>query len=211
MSAGFYMKAKLYYVYDPMCSWCWGYAPIWKRLAEKLSNLVDIQYCLGGLAEDTEQIMTDEMQQFLQQTWQKISQQLGTKFNFDFWQVCQPRRSTYPACRAALIARQHNKEAEMLTAIQHAYYLQARNPSNSDVLSEIAADIGLNVSHFIEQLTSEKLQKQLIDEVDMARTLPIRGFPSLVLFHNNQYLGIAIDYKNWQSSFDSIIDKIELN
>ena len=25
-------KATLYYVYDPMCSWCWGYKPTWDKV-----------------------------------------------------------------------------------------------------------------------------------------------------------------------------------
>ena len=66
------MKAKLYYVYDPMCSWCWGYAPTWNALQQKLTEFVDIHYCLGGLAEDSEQAMTLEMQNFLQQTWPAV-------------------------------------------------------------------------------------------------------------------------------------------
>ncbi|MEF1187337.1 DsbA family protein, partial [Vibrio sinaloensis] len=27
-------KAKLYYVYDPMCSWCWGYKPTWRAVED---------------------------------------------------------------------------------------------------------------------------------------------------------------------------------
>ena len=115
------MKAILYYVYDPMCSWCWGYAPTWQQLKDELTQHIQIVYGVGGLAEDSSAIMPDEMQVFLQRTWQKISQQLGTQFNYDFWQRCQPRRSTFPACRAVLVARASGKELEMLAAIQQAY------------------------------------------------------------------------------------------
>ena len=87
------MKTKLFYVYDPMCSWCWGYAPTWQRLKSELASHVEVVYALGGLAPDSDDAMPQAMQKFLQQTWQKISQQLGTEFNFDFWQQCQPRFS----------------------------------------------------------------------------------------------------------------------
>lgn len=202
------MKAKLYYVYDPMCSWCWGYAPTWKKLENELNHYVDIQYRLGGLAEDSDQAMNDDMQQFLKQTWQKISQQLGTQFNFDFWQICQPRRSTYPACRAVLIARKLDKESEMLAAIQQAYYLQAKNPSNLDVLITLAAEIGLNSDEFTVSMGSEITRGQLMAEIDSVRAMPISGFPSLVLVHNNQSVAIPIDYKNWKTSFNAVLKEI---
>jgi putative protein-disulfide isomerase len=101
--------STLYYIYDPMCSWCWGYAPTWHRLQQELAPHVDIIYGLCGLAQDCDEIMSDEMQNFLQQTWRNISGQLGTPFNFDFWRDCQPRRSIFAACRAAFIARASNK------------------------------------------------------------------------------------------------------
>ena len=29
------MSARLLYVMDPMCSWCWGFAPVLESLAEQ--------------------------------------------------------------------------------------------------------------------------------------------------------------------------------
>ncbi len=124
-------KAILYYVYDPMCSWCWGYHDTWEKLQALLktqfANKLEIQTLLGGLAPDTNEPMPGELQVFLQQTWSRIHEQLGTQFNFDFWTKCQPKRSTYPACRAVLVARQQGLEKAMDEAIQQAYYLQAKN------------------------------------------------------------------------------------
>lgn len=199
------MKPKLYYVYDPMCSWCWGFAPTWQKLQEALVEVVDVEYCLGGLAEDSDIIMTEDMQLFLQQTWRKISEQLGTQFNFNFWQLCQPKRSTYPACRAMLLAREQNKEHEMLAAIQHAYYLHAKNPSEPDVLCQLAANVGLDISHFFELIKSKVLHQQLTEEIAKARAMPIQGFPSLVLYSNNCYHAIPIDYKSCQINVDLIM------
>ncbi|MGB1264036.1 MAG: DsbA family protein [Cognaticolwellia sp.] len=202
------MKAKLYYVYDPMCSWCWGYAPTWQRLQKELSDHVDVVYALGGLAPDSDVAMPQEMQVFLQQTWQKISQQLGTEFNFDFWRDCQPRRSTYPACRAALVAREYGKEHAMLAAIQQAYYLQARNPSNNDVLQSLAINIGLNGETFLQQVNSKAVDMKLRDEIAYVRQMPINGFPSLMLVKDNKSSAISVDYHDWRSSFNAILAKI---
>jgi putative protein-disulfide isomerase len=191
-----------------MCSWCWGYVPVWEKLQQELAEFVDISYCLGGLAEDNDEVMADDMQMFLRGTWQKISAQLGTEFNFDFWSKCLPRRSTYLACRAMLIAREQNKESTMLLAIQHAYYLQARNPSDESVLCQLAEDVGLNIDCFLERINSEQLHQQLNEEITKSRALPINGFPSLVLTKDNENIVIPIDYKNWKMSFNEVIKNI---
>ena len=202
------MGAQLYYIYDPMCSWCWGYTPTWQRLQKELGSDVDIIYGLGGLAEDSDVIMPKAMQAFLQQTWRKIAQQLGTEFNFDFWLYCQPRRSTFPACRAALVAREFGKEQEMLAAIHHAYYLQARNPSNIDTLQLLANDIGLDDNDFLQKMNSQSVDDALKAEISKMRSMPINGFPALVLVKEQVFTSIPVDYKDWRKSFDIIMAKI---
>lgn len=207
MTALLNKKFQLFYVYDPMCSWCWGYRPTWNALQQALKNQlpeVEIHYLLGGLAADSKECMPEDMQQFLASTWQKIANQLGTKFNFDFWQQCQPRRSTYPACRACLIARETNQEQEMIFAIQQAYYLQAKNPSDDATLIALAEKIGLDKEIFTTQLSAPLTDQKLMAEITTARSLPIQGFPSLVVAINGQCHAIELDYLHWQTSFEAI-------
>jgi len=201
--------AILYYVYDPMCSWCWGYAPTWLKLQTELERSgIKVEYRLGGLAPDSVEAMPQEMQHFLEQTWHKISAQLGTQFNYDFWTLCQPRRSTYPACRAAFIARDAGLEQAMVQGIQHAYYLEAKNPSDMETLIDIAVSIGLDAGWFAEQMLSKSVNQSLMEEVADVRQLPIQGFPSLVLEHKGQLTPIALDYRDWNRSVKAITDQL---
>ncbi|MEZ7186772.1 DsbA family protein [Pseudoalteromonas sp. DY56-GL22] len=200
--------AKLIYVYDPMCSWCWGFRETWLKLQAAIGDKLAIEYKVGGLAPDSDEPMRKEMQQFLQQTWQRIEQQLGTPFNHEFWHTAQPRRSTYPACRAVLVARQQNKEQEMLYAIQKAYYLDAQNPSDISTLASLAEQIGLEKNAFLKEIESEKINSLLMDEINQARSLPIQGFPSLVLENKGLFTAVPVNYQDWQSTYQQITSHI---
>ena len=204
-------NTTLYYIYDPMCSWCWGYRKTWLALQQALDPLIDIQYRLGGLAPDCHQPMSQQMKSHLQQTWRTISKQLNVEFNFDFWLKCKPRRSTYPACRAALIARKFDKEAEMYFAIQQAYYLNAKNPSDEDTLMTLAEDIGLPSDEFAALLSSSQIQDELLAEIEMVHQWPITGFPSLILIHEGHVIAIEVNYKQWQDTYDTIKQLLELS
>lgn len=200
-------KIQLFYVYDPMCSWCWGYRPTWltlKKIIQEQLPDVEVSYLLGGLARDSDIMMAHEMQRFLAQTWHKIANQLGTQFNFDFWKICKPRRSTYPACRACLIAREFDLEQQMNFAIQQAYYLQAKNPSDDSTLIALAEKLGINGADFRSKLLASTTQQQLINEIELAHSLPIQGFPSLVIAVNSKFHPIAIDYQHWENTFQEI-------
>lgn len=56
----------LYYVYDPMCSWCWGFNKTWNKVKKSLPKNINIQYVLGGLAPDSDEIMSDKMREYIQ-------------------------------------------------------------------------------------------------------------------------------------------------
>ncbi|WP_042144507.1 MULTISPECIES: DsbA family protein [unclassified Pseudoalteromonas] len=197
-------RPTLFYIYDPMCSWCWGYKITWQKLQQFLDPLVDIEYKVGGLAPDSDAAMPMPMQGFLQSTWQKIEKDLGTEFNHDFWRNSTPKRSTYPSCRAVIIARDYQLETQMLEAIQKAYYLEAQNPSNNDVLIQLAKCLGIDKIEFEQKLKSDEINNKLISEINLIQKMPIQGFPSLVLHLDEQYYPIRIDYKNFNTTLEEI-------
>lgn len=191
------MRATLYYVHDPMCSWCWAFAPTLEELLEKLPPEIEVKRLLGGLAPDTDEPMPEAMREQLQLTWQRIEQTVpGTRFNFDFWRRNTPRRATYPACRALLAARQLGMEKAMLNSIQEAYYRQARNPSDKETLVELAREIGLKAGAFEAVLESEETAQQLEEEIRLARSMGADSFPSLVLKIGDNHWPVPIDYNN---------------
>lgn len=188
---------NLYYIHDPMCSWCWAFRPVWIDIQAKLSPSININTVLGGLATDSDQPMPAATRKFIIQTWKKITKAVpDIYFNFDFWDVCDPRRSTYPACRAIIAAKEQGEyfESKMIFAIQDAYYQQAKNPSNDFVLCELASDIGLDVPLFLERLNSEGVQSILLEQIQLAHKIGGDSFPSLFLQVDNEIKPLTLSY-----------------
>ncbi len=201
------MQNILYYVHDPMCSWCWGFEPTRQKLFAALDHTLEIRRLVGGLAPDSDAPMPEPMRAMLQQTWQRIEDMIpGTKFNYDFWEKCKPRRSTYPANRAVLAARAQGEQfdALMTARIQRAYYLEARNPSDNDTLVELATEIGLDTESFADALLATSTQQQLIEEIRRSRTMGIDSFPSLAVQKAGQLSHIALNYTDADAMLEQI-------
>ena len=176
--------SQLYYLHDPMCSWCWGFKPTWDIVTKQLSGKIKINFLLGGLALDSDEDMPLQTRDYVQSNWRRIEEKIpGTKFNYDFWSKCKPRRSTYPACRAVISVRIQNPDCEssMISAIQKCYYLDAQNPSDEDVLVRLALELGLDAEKFHFDLSSEIVNKTLLAEISLAKSLEMRRMPSLSL------------------------------
>jgi len=182
-----------------MCSWCWAFRPVWDKLQAQLPESVRVEYLLGGLAADSDLPMPAETQAMIRHHWQVIEKRVpGTRFNYDFWSLCSPRRSTYPACRAVIAAKnQHIElEDEMIRSIQQAYYLQARNPSDDDLLITLASELGLDSERFRIDLNSHETRSLLHSEINRSHDMGATGFPSLVLERDGSHHHIRIDYND---------------
>ncbi|MEM7565558.1 MAG: DsbA family protein, partial [Pseudomonadota bacterium] len=151
------MKSTLIYVHDPMCSWCWGFEKTREKLFAAVSDQLNIKRLLGGLAPDSDVPMPEPTKQMVQSAWYRVAEVTGAEFNHDFWVKCAPRRSTYPANRAVIAAREQGLQFEQLMTarVQQAYYLEAKNPSDNQTLIDLAEEIGLKSKRFSEDLVSD--------------------------------------------------------
>jgi len=195
------LKPTLYYVHDPMCSWCWAFHKTWLEVQKTIESEIDIEYLVGGLAADSDEPMPLAMQNTIEGYWRVIQTKVpGTEFNFDFWKENQPRRSTYPSCRAVLAVKQidPSKEQVMIHGIQKAYYLHAQNPSDISVLANVAESIHINRDEFLININSEHVEKELQRDIVHARSIGAQGFPSLILKRNKKINFINIDYNSAQ-------------
>ena len=197
----------LYYFHDPMCSWCYAFAPVWTKIRQQLPADLDVQYVLGGLAPDSDEPMPAETSAYVQEQWRKVMQKVpGTQFNFAFWEKCQPRRSTFPACRAVLLSRQQGSEYEiaMIRAIQQAYYREARNPSDTDTLCALAQQIGLDADAFAAALHTDTTRQALLADINFAHSIGGSSFPSLILLHNVTIQPVQYDYNDAAPTIQAI-------
>ncbi len=198
-------KSRFIYVHDPMCSWCWGHRPVWEQFEAELAAHVAVEYRVGGLAPDNDEPMPAAQQAAISGYWIKIHQLLGVPFNMDFWTENEPRRSTYPACRAVIAARWQGAELPMMKALQRAYYLRALNPSNKGVHSQLAAELFLDVGQFEQDLSSEALETAFQEELAFSRSLPINGFPSMVLIHHGQAHSFSLNYQDYREALAEVL------
>ena len=191
-----------------MCSWCWAFKPTWQKILTKLPENLTIEYLLGGLAPDDNKPMSPVTLKLVIDNWRRVQDIApATEFNYEFWRLNIPKRSTYIACRAVISARMQTPKFEraMIDEIQYAYYLKAQNPSEEIVLFDLAGKIGLNVETFKKDLNSPKVNNYLDKEIEFSRMMPINGFPSLVLSKNDTLTQIRINYINANFTINQII------
>src|SRR3990167_3885978 len=99
------MRARLLYVMDPMCSWCWGFAPVLAALAEQAAAAgVPMHLVVGGLRKEQAALDPAGRVRILAH-WQAVNASTGQMFNFNEGLPEGLVYDTEPACRAFVTAR----------------------------------------------------------------------------------------------------------
>lgn len=170
----------LIYVGDPMCSWCWGFAPEIESLAEDLP----VEVVVGGLRPGPmAQVLDERMAEFLRHHWEEISERTGQPFDTSFL----ARRDdwlydTEPAAIAITQVREvlPDRTLDYFTDVQMAFYGNGEDVTDFEVLSSLTSDYGIDVERFAADLASEGAKKQAWEDFSRARNWGISGFPTLV-------------------------------
>ncbi|MDP3846063.1 MAG: DsbA family protein [Pseudomonas sp.] len=191
------MHARLLYVMDPMCSWCWGFAPVLAALAEQAAAAgVPMQLVVGGLRKEQAALEPAGRVRILAH-WQAVNASTGQMFNFNEGLPEGLVYHTEPACRALVTARQLDamRVWPLLELIQQAFYCEGRDVTQAGVLRELAAAAGLPRSEFAEAFDSPQMQAATQADFSWVQDLGIAGFPTLLAERDGQLALLTNGYQ----------------
>lgn len=182
------MSSRLIYVMDPMCSWCWGFAPVVQALIEQAqARGVGVDLVVGGLRQ--ERIAMDQAaRERTASYWHAVHEASGQPFNFEAGLPEGLIYDTEPACRALVAARGLDAQAvwRLATLIQRAFYVDGRDVTLVPELVELAEAAGIPRIEFAESFDSQAVRDATAADFDWSRNLGIAGFPTLLAEHEGQ-------------------------
>jgi putative protein-disulfide isomerase len=191
------MHTRLLYVMDPMCSWCWGFAPVLESLAEQAAATgVGLELVLGGLRRDGVAIDAAARVRYLGY-WQAVNASTGQLFNFNKGLPEGMVYDTEPACRALVTARSLTPELvwPLTQLIQQAFYTEGVDVTRASVLVELAERAGIPRIVFAEAFDSVVQREATAADFSWTQDLGIAGFPTLLAERDGQMALLTNGYQ----------------
>jgi putative protein-disulfide isomerase len=209
-------KASLVYFADPMCSWCWGFAPIIKQISCIYGERIPIQMIMGGLYAGNTDFMDQATKQDIQQHWQHVHEASGQNFNHAFFERDQFIYNTEPPCRAVITCQRLKADAglKFLEHLQHAFYVSNRDITDPSILIELASEFGLDEELFEQKLLDEEIKRFTQLNFQYTRHCNVNGFPTLVAQSKNVNRFITRGYQsleNIQPAINDWLNQLSIN
>jgi len=175
------MSQRLIYVMDPMCSWCWGFAPVIDAIQQAFPNL-PLHLVAGGLRPGVTDPMADSARQALAEHWRAVKANTGQPLLTPDALPAGFIYNTEPVCRALVVARELNVDRvwELVRIIQYAFYAQAQDVTQCTVLADLAEQAGYSRGRFSKAFVAEVAQTAVAADFTWAANLGISGFPTLL-------------------------------
>ena len=172
----------LIYFADPMCSWCWGFAPVIDAVRERWGEAVPIRLVLGGLRPGVTEPMTETAKRELAGHWRHVTEASGQAFADGGMAAPDFVYDTDPAARAVVIARHLGPDVALafLHDTQRAFYAEGRDVTRPDILAEIAEHHGLSRAEFLADLAGEQVKQEAWGDYSISRGAGVTGFPTLI-------------------------------
>ncbi|VAW00744.1 Thioredoxin [hydrothermal vent metagenome] len=175
-------KPVFIYVGDPMCSWCWGFAPTLDQLVDRFG--ISMETVVGGLRPGPNaEVLDDRMRTYLLDHWQHVAESTGQPFDKTGLDRQDWRYDTeLPAIATVGMRLQHPDQVfRFFKRLQQAFYAEAIDITDIAVYPALLAGFEIDVDRFVENLGSQEWKRAAWDDFSRSRGLDIQGFPSLLV------------------------------
>jgi putative protein-disulfide isomerase len=195
------------YIADPMCSWCYGFAPVIGQLAEHFCDRMPVRIMVGGLRAGNARAMTSEDRAYIRSAWTRVNAASGQPFDFAFFDRATFTYDTEPACRAIVAVRSiaPEKTQTMMAAISSAFYASNRDTTSDDVLADVAAEIGIDREAFRASYQSADIRNETLRDFLLAKEMGVEGFPCLLAGKGDAYAIVTNGFR----PVDGMIEALE--
>jgi putative protein-disulfide isomerase len=172
----------LIYFADPMCSWCWGFAPTIEAVRARYGGVLPIRLIMGGLRPGTDEPMTEAGKAGVRPHWGHVHEASGQPFDYGFFDREGFVYDTDPAARAVVVVRRSRPDLALsfLERTQRAFYAENRDVTDAAVLADIAAEFGFDRTDFLAAHDDQELKDETWRDYATSQRAGVTGFPTLI-------------------------------
>ncbi|MGR6758226.1 DsbA family protein [Aeromonas veronii] len=194
-------QTTLHYVYDPLCGWCYGAAPLLQAAATIAGLKIELH--AGGLwLGSRRQPMGEALRDYVRPHDQRIEALTGQHFGERYFNELLLREGclldSEPPIRAVLAVTTLGGDGlVMLHRIQQSHYRDGIWIGEPAFLATLAAEQGISAEAFQQAYLQAPLLQHLADSQGWMKRLGGQGYPTLGIERGgklerievNQYLG----------------------
>ncbi|MEN8239026.1 MAG: DsbA family protein [Actinomycetota bacterium] len=201
---------ELVYVADPMCSWCWGFAPV----IEKVESSFDMGFriIIGGLRPGDRAEPIERIRGYLAHHWTQVASVSGQPFDHAGLERDDWMYDTLVPDTAVVTMREAapHETRRFLDTVQRAFYSERVDVTDPEVYRDLVTDFPVDPDEFVTRIGSVEMRAATEQDFLEAQWLGVTGFPTLLMRDGASSLPISYGYAPFETvagRINGLIDK----
>jgi len=205
--------AKVYYVYDALCGWCYGFSPVIKAAHESYSDHLEFEVISGGMVRGERVGPISDMADYIRGALKRVEEVTGTKFGEAFAKDMLDKGdaiqdSLPPARLLSAVKDSHPKKSvPFAAALQKAIYFDGIYPTDLEKLSRVGEELGIQAQPILEKARTEAMEKAAEEDFARSQAWGVRGFPTIIGEKGGQHYLLthgATTYEDLSQKLDTL-------
>ena len=208
------MQPVIYYCYDAYCSWCYGFSPVIKQIAEEYKDKLLFEVLSGGMIPSENPRPIGAMAGYISEGYKRVEEMAGVTFGPDYlWHINNPGESDwFPHSEKAAIALCIFKELfpeqqiAFASDLQYALHFEGRDLTDNEAYRNLLEKYSIDAEDFYSKLKGEEYKDKALYEFSLCKQLQVTGFPAMLMqTGETKFYLVARGY----TSYENIITRIE--
>lgn len=178
---------RLWYAYDALCGWCYGFSPVMQELYREYASVLEFEVFSGGMIRGDRIGAIGEVAPYISWAYKHVEERTGVVFGEKFLHGVLAEGTAIFTSIPAALAMAVLKRSKPLQALAFAHRLQTAiyfdgiQPSRYEVYGEYAQEFGFDAKEFTEQMRQPATLEAAEAEFALCARLGITGFPTVLL------------------------------
>lgn len=195
--------ARIIYLYDPLCGWCYGFSPVIKKLSEDYSRQYDFTVISGGMIPHEKSGSINEIAPFIKDAYKTVEENTGIKFGETFIrEILMPGNAVLNSekpSRAVTICKMLKPEQTIAFVhdLQRAFYFYGKDLQDDATYRPLASAFNIDEDLFMKMLNEPEVAKKTQEDYQYAASLNVSGFPTLLYQNEDTMLVLSRGYASY--------------
>jgi len=198
-------EMKIIYVYDALCGWCYGFAPVMQEFQENHKDELEFELVSGGMITGQRIGPIGEVAPYISWAYKDVEKATGVVFGEQFLNETLKKGTTIlnsiPLGIALSVFKtlKPKESLKFASRLQKAVYFDGIAPENIEVYSKLAAEFGLDGQDFIKKMSEQKFIDLANLDFEKSEKLGVNGFPTVFLEYKGSLQVLARGYAPFQT------------
>ena len=194
-------RFKLYYFFDPMCGWCYGFGNILTRLSLDYPDM-DMEVICGGMVIGKREGPVGDTGKYINNLIPRVEQFSGRQFGDKYKSGNENGSlniSSFKPSVAVCIAKEliPDKILKFTSRLQHKHFFEGHNLDDDEVYEDLAIEFKMDPYEFLRLLKDDKYKNQAKADFKYSADIGITGFPTLVAEINDQLKLVSYGFNRY--------------